>query len=189
MREMTSVERIAGLLRRKPVDRIGVGETFWGDTQKVWTKQGHIAEGESLLEHLNFDIQACAPGTLVAKLDFEPEVVEETEETILVAHNAAFDMRMLELKESQTGIKFINPVLDTLLLAAVVHPAQENQNLEAIARRLGISIVGRHTALGDALATAEVFLKFIPLLAQQGIHTLKEARVASQKTMYARLKY
>jgi DNA polymerase III subunit epsilon len=99
-----------------------------------------------------------------------------SEETILVAHNAAFDLRMLELKENQTGIKFINPVLDTLLLAAVVHPAQENQNLEAIAKRLGISIVGRHTALGDALATAEVFLKFIPLLAQQGIHTLKEAR-------------
>jgi DNA polymerase-3 subunit epsilon len=106
-----------------------------------------------------------------------------------VAHNAAFDLRMLELKENQTGIKFINPVLDTLLLAAVVHPAQESQNLEAISKRLGVSIVGRHTALGDALATAEVFLKFIPLLAQQGIHTLKEARVASKKTMYARLKY
>ncbi len=111
------------------------------------------------------------------------------EETILVAHNAAFDMRMLELKENATGVKFINPVLDTLLLAAVVHPAQENQNLEAIAKRLGISVVGRHTALGDALATAEVFLKFIPLLERQGIHTLKEARLASKKTMYARLKY
>lgn len=111
------------------------------------------------------------------------------EDTILVAHNAAFDMRMLELKEKQTNIKFINPVLDTLLLAAVVNPAQEDQSLESIANRLGISIVGRHTALGDTLATAEVFLKFIPLLAQQGIHTLKEARQASKKTMYARLKY
>jgi DNA polymerase III subunit epsilon len=118
-----------------------------------------------------------------------PLFYQFSEETILVAHNAAFDMRMLELKENQTGITFTNPVLDTLLLAAVVHPAQENQNLEAIAKRLGISIVGRHTALGDALATAEVFLKFLPLLAQQGIHTLKEARLASKKTMYARLKY
>ncbi len=111
------------------------------------------------------------------------------EDTVLVAHNAAFDMRMLELKEKQTNIKFINPVLDTLLLAAVVNPAQEDQSLESIANRLGISIVGRHTALGDTLATAEVFLKFIPLLAQQGIHTMKEARQASKKTMYARLKY
>ena len=118
-----------------------------------------------------------------------PKFHRFSEDTILVAHNAAFDMRMLELKEQETGIKFINPVLDTLLLAAVVQPAQDNQNLENIAARLGISIVGRHTALGDAIATAETFLKFIPLLAKQGIHTLKDARLASQKTLYARLKY
>ncbi len=118
-----------------------------------------------------------------------PRFYRFSEDTILVAHNAAFDMRMLELKEILTGIKFINPVLDTLLLAAVVQPAQDNHNLEAIAARLGISIVGRHTALGDSLATAETLLKFIPLLAKQGIYTLKEARLASQKTLYARLKY
>ncbi|MEA3280510.1 MAG: exonuclease domain-containing protein [Thermodesulfobacteriota bacterium] len=111
------------------------------------------------------------------------------EDTILVAHNAAFDMRMLQISEAETGIKFINPVLDTLLLSAVVHPTQDNHNLEAIAKRFGISIVGRHTALGDAIATGEIFLKLIPLLAKHGIYTLKEARIASQKTYYARVKY
>ena len=111
------------------------------------------------------------------------------EDTILVAHNAAFDMRMLEMKEVQTGIKFINPVLDTLLLSAVIHPAQENHNMELIAKRLGISIVGRHTALGDAIATGEIFLKLVSLLENNGIRTMKQARLASQKTYYARLKY
>ena len=111
------------------------------------------------------------------------------EDTVLVAHNAAFDMRMLQINEAETGVKFINPVLDTLLLSAVVHPTQDNHNLEAIAKRLGISIVGRHTALGDAIATGEIFLKLISLLAKHGIYTLKEARIASQKTYYARLKY
>jgi DNA polymerase-3 subunit epsilon len=96
---------------------------------------------------------------------------------------------MLEMKELETGVKFINPVLDTMLLSAVVHSAHEDHNLEEIAKRLGISIVGRHTALGDAITTAEVFLKLIPLLAKIGIHTLEEARLASQKTHYARLKY
>ena len=112
-----------------------------------------------------------------------------SEDTILVAHNAAFDMRMLQLKEGETGIAFTQPVLDTMLLSAVVHPGQKKQDLEDIARRLGISVIGRHTALGDAIATGEIFLKLIPLLEQQGIQTLKQARAASRKTYYSRLKY
>lgn len=111
------------------------------------------------------------------------------EGTILVAHNAAFDMRMLQIKEAQTGIRFINPVLDTLLLSSIVHPAQENHNLMTIAERLGIHVSGRHTAMGDALATANMFLKLVPLLAKKGIHTLRQAREASEKTYLARLRY
>jgi len=112
-----------------------------------------------------------------------------TEETILVAHNAAFDMLMLQLAEAETGIRFINPVLDTLLLSSVVHPSQGRHDMESISGRLGVSVVGRHTALGDAIATAEIFLKLIPLLAKQGIYTLRDARAASQKSYYARIRY
>ena len=111
------------------------------------------------------------------------------EDTILVAHNAAFDMRFLQLKEAQTAVKFVNPVLDTLLLSAVVHPSHENHDLEAISQRLGVRILGRHTALGDASATGEIFLKMLPLLASKGIYTLKQALAASKKTYYARQKF
>jgi DNA polymerase III subunit epsilon len=110
-------------------------------------------------------------------------------DTVLVAHNAAFDMRFLQLKEDATGLRFDQPVLDTLLLSAVVHPNQASHRLEAIAERLAITVVGRHTALGDAMVTAEVFQKLIPLLAEMGIHTLGQAREAAQKTYYARLEY
>jgi DNA polymerase-3 subunit epsilon len=109
--------------------------------------------------------------------------------TVLVAHNAAFDMRFLQLKEETLGLRFTQPVLDTLLLSAVIHPNQESHKLEAIAERLGITIIGRHTALGDAIVTADVFLRMLPLLAQMGIRTLGEARAAAEKTYYARIKY
>ena len=118
-----------------------------------------------------------------------PRFHQFAEDTILVAHNAAFDMRFLQLKETATGVRFDNPVLDTLLLSAVVHPSHENHDLEAISQRLGVRILGRHTALGDASATGEIFLKMLPLLARKGIYTLKEALAASRKTYYARKKY
>lgn len=111
------------------------------------------------------------------------------QETILVAHNAAFDMRCFQVKEQATGVVFDHPVLDTLLLSAVVHPNQESHRLEAIAERFNVNIIGRHTAMGDAMVTAEIFMKMIPLLAEKGIYTLGEARAAAQKTFYARLKY
>ena len=110
-------------------------------------------------------------------------------DTVLVAHNAAFDMRFLQIKEEATGCRFDHPVLDTLLLSAVIHPNQESHRLEAIAERFGIPIIGRHTAMGDAIVTGEVFLRMIPLLADMGIVTLRQAIEASQKTYYARVDY
>ncbi len=111
------------------------------------------------------------------------------QDTVLVAHNAAFDMRFLELKEAASGVVFDQPVLDTLLLSDLVHPQQESHGLEALAQRLGVPVVGRHTALGDAIVTAEVFLKLVPLLADKGIHTLGQAREAAQQSRFARVRY
>jgi len=111
------------------------------------------------------------------------------QDTVLVAHNAAFDMRFLQLQEAATGVAFRHPVLDTLLLSAVVHPNQPSHRLEDIAARFDIPVLGRHTALGDAIVTAEVFLRLMPLLAAMGVHTLRQAREASQRTYYARLRY
>jgi len=118
-----------------------------------------------------------------------PAFHEFCEDTVLIAHNAAFDMRFLQLKEERTGIRFTQPVLDTLLLSAVVHPNQESHKLDVILERLGITIGTRHNALEDALATGEVFLKLVKLLEDQGIVTVRQALEASEKTYFARVKY
>ena len=119
--------------------------------------------------------------------DVLPLFARFAEDTVLVGHNVGFDMRLLKEKEDRTGIHFGQPVLDTLLLDAALHPDFEEHSLEAIADRLGVEVVGRHTALGDALVTAEVFLRLMTLLEQRGIGTLGEALAASRATLYARL--
>ena len=121
--------------------------------------------------------------------DVLPVFRQFVSETVLLGHNIAFDMKMLKVKEKTTGIKFLNPVIDTLLMSAALHPIHEQHGLENIAKRLGVNILGRHTALGDAMATAEIFLKLLPILKSSGILTLKDAIAASKKTYYARLKY
>jgi DNA polymerase-3 subunit epsilon len=118
-----------------------------------------------------------------------PAFHEFCADTVLVAHNAAFDMRFLQLKEERTGLRFQQPVLDTLLLSAVIHANQESHRLESIAERLGINVIGRHTALGDAFVTGEVFLKMVALLDDMGIQTLRQALAAAQQTYLARVKY
>ena len=118
-----------------------------------------------------------------------PHFHKFAENSVLVAHNAAFDMRFLELQEEKTGLVFTNPVIDTLLLSSIIHPNQDTHSLEGLAERLNVTIVGRHTALGDAIVTGEVLLKLIPLLEAHEIHTLADALAASAQSPFAKVAY
>jgi len=118
-----------------------------------------------------------------------PHFQKFCENSVLVAHNAAFDMRFLQIQEERTGITFTNPVLDTLLLSSIVHANLGNHSLDDIAKRFNVTIIGRHTALGDAIVTAEVLLKLIPLLEDHEIYTLSDALAASAQSQYAKVVY
>jgi len=100
MGKMTGVERISNILKRKPVDRIGLYEHFWGDTAKKWTKEGHIKPGENFSDHFGYDIEEMWAFNLVADLDYMPEIVEETEETILQRDGNGALLRRHKLHDS-----------------------------------------------------------------------------------------
>lgn len=102
-------------------------------------------------------------------------------DAVLVAHNAAFDMKFLSLKQAAAGVAFDQPVLDTLLLTIAIGGDWLDRSLDGIAARMGVSVRGRHTALGDTLATAEVLVRMIPLLEAAGISTLDQALQACRR--------
>lgn len=79
---MTGKERMANLLAHQPVDRIGLYEHFWRDTQKAWTEQGKIGKGDCLADVFGFDMEEFWPLTLMARPDIPPTTVAETEDTI-----------------------------------------------------------------------------------------------------------
>ncbi|MFH1007509.1 MAG: uroporphyrinogen decarboxylase family protein [Candidatus Latescibacterota bacterium] len=100
MEKLTGVERIGNILRRKPVDRIGLFEHFWGDTLEKWQAEGHIGKDEDLPFHFGFDMNTSPAFNMVALLDFEPVVLEETEETILTRDGNGAALRQHKLHSS-----------------------------------------------------------------------------------------
>ncbi len=119
--------------------------------------------------------------------DVLPRLNRFVEDTVIVGHNVAFDMRFFAAAGPRCGVSFANPVLDTLLLDCAINANQQDKSLEAIAQRLGLSVTGRHTALGDALSTAEIFIALIPLLAEGGIRTLGDALRTCRESPFAHL--
>lgn len=123
---------------------------------------------------------------MVAEAPFIEEVAARfhkfAEGAVLIAHNAPFDMEFLRRAEAKLGFGFDNPVLDTVLLSAVVYGQHEVHSLDALTHRLGITIPeeARHTAIGDTVATADAFLKLLPMLQGKGLITfgdvLREVR-------------
>jgi DNA polymerase-3 subunit epsilon len=107
-------------------------------------------------------------------------------DAVLVAHNAAFDLAFLRRDEERCAVRFDHPVLDTLLLSAVVHDHTPEHSLDAIAARFGIILQGRHRALGDAIGTAQLFLRLLDLLEGRGVLTLGQALAVSDRAVALR---
>ena len=96
---------------------------------------------------------------------------------VLVGHNVGFDAAMLRREAKAAGIDWPErPTLCLAQLEAVLEPEGADLSLDAMARRRGIDVHGRHTALGDVLVTAEIVVHMLPRLADRGVTTFGQVR-------------
>lgn len=99
---------------------------------------------------------------------------------VLVGHSIGFDFAVLAREAERTGLKYTRPrSLCIRVLGQIANPHLPDHSLDMLAGWLGVTVTDRHRALGDARATADVFLAMVPALAKKGIRTLAEAERAS----------
>jgi len=147
--------------------RILTGETF----ERLVDPRRSIPESSTVFHGITDAMVRGKPPIDVVLPQFQSFVAD----SVLVAHSAAFDLSFLRKSEASSAVSLRNPVLDTQLLAAHLLGSIDDNSLEGLAHRLGVEIRGRHTAAGDALTTAAVFVRLIDLLEARGIKTLAEA--------------
>jgi CBS domain-containing protein len=101
---------------------------------------------------------------------------------LLIGHSIAYDIAVLSREYEIAGAKWQTPrFLDVRMLGRVVVPTLADHSLDRLCEWAGVVIGGRHSAIGDARATAELFLKLVPLLRAKGIRTLAEAEAACRR--------
>ena len=152
--------------------RIVNGRILTGETFNALVNPGRPIPPESVPFHGITDAMVAGQTAIGSVL---PQFRAFVSGAVLVAHNAAFDLKFLKMKEAKTGVRFDTPVLDTMLLSRMLQGADGDHTLDGIAQRLGIEVVDRHTALGDSLVTAAIFLRMIDMLRERDVRTLDDA--------------
>ena len=101
--------------------------------------------------------------------------------SIVIGHAIAYDLTVLQREYSLAGRPWPNMRgLDVRLLAQIAAPSLADYGLDRLCAWLGIEVKGRHTALGDAIAAADVFVALVPHLRSRNVRTLAEAQMASR---------
>jgi DNA polymerase III epsilon subunit family exonuclease len=125
----------------------------------------------SRIHGITDDMVVCAPriGEALAKLE------EVCRGKVLVGHGIGFDLSVLSrILRSHRLPPVSNAALDIMRLAAALHPAWQRFGFDDVASRVGIGVLGRHTAEGDAVAAGEVLLALIPEIIGRRLRTIGE---------------
>ena len=122
-----------------------------------------------------------------------PEILDFIEDSVLVAHNAPFDMGFLKQNAKVLGYEFDYTYIDTLSLAKDLFPDYKKYKLGKIAENLGIKVEVAHRALDDVDTTVKVFRVMLDMLKERGAKKVDDidevsSTEESKKDAYKKLK-
>jgi DNA polymerase III subunit epsilon len=107
-------------------------------------------------------------------------------DAVMIGYAIAFDLGFMTRRRPEGTVAFNRPTLCVLRLSEYLDPSVPDHSLEAVARRFGVEISGRHTALGDAMAAAEIFVRMLPRLEAHGVRTVLQAQRAARRAHFVR---
>lgn len=154
----------------------------------VRVARGHVQPNETFLTLVNPGMPIPPASTAVHGIDdaavqaapsfetIKPNLDAFLGDAVIVGQSVGFDLAILLRETRRIGGRWHPPhFLDTKLLYAALNDDPREHPLDDLAAALGVTIGHRHTALDDARATAEIFVRLLPMLTAKGIHTLGEA--------------
>ena len=103
-----------------------------------------------------------------------PKVLDFIGDSVLVAHNADFDIGFIKYNCKQLGLELNNTYIDTLRLAKDLFPDYKKYKLGLIADNLGIKVEVAHRALDDVDTLVKVFQVMLKMLKEKGAKTLAD---------------
>ncbi len=157
--------------------RLSAGKLVAGDSFRQLLRPGaESIPAETTCVH-GIDDAMVAVSPLFA--DVWPRFSPLLGQAVVIGHTVGFDLAMLKRECDLAGLPWIRPrTLDTQLLAQIAAPELAGYTLEQLAAWLGADVTDRHSALGDAITTARVFLALVPKLREHDIRTVAEAERA-----------
>lgn len=165
---------------------IQVGIVIIEGSQMVATYQTDVNPHEPLSDHI-IELTGITNEQLAKAPDFSQvarDIFELIEDCVFVAHNVRFDANLLSEQLFLEGYELRTPRVDTVELAQVFFPTMEKYALGDLTKALGIPLEDAHTAIADAQATAQLFLRIREKIESLPSLTLEQIKTYSDHLLF-----
>ena len=159
---------------RCKVIEIGAVKVEGGEIVDRWST--FVNPGVSIPEEIT-RLTSITDGMVRDAARFEDQIddfLKFCDGSIMVAHNANFDMGFMKQESKSCGRSFDLPYVDTMVLMRCMYPSLPNSRLDTLCKHLGVINAHHHRAVDDAEATAQAFLKMLAELERGGKTQLSE---------------